>query len=450
MTDQILEVVGCPVNADGVAVLQAGGGGTSVVGNLPPSYFPVDATTGAIVVKFPEVAVSGDMLKSEYDPNNDGKIDINQLSGAEPTLTKGDLKGTAKQVIVNGGSNAADAIIGSDITLALPQNIATDSSPLFNAIKLDTTPSDVPSDIGTIYYNVEYRCPTAILPDGVELNIGQEETVQAIAGENINNGEVVYISTEDSADHPTVMKASNSIYDQAYRVLGMATHSALTGEHLVVTRTGLVHDVNTSSYTRGQLVYLGDTAGSITTTKPNTDKTTVRVGYVHVVNATTGEILVDTQAEMSSAGAYLDAQVRVASAAIPTSPTAFVWEAEVTDTINMYNQASGEITIPFTGQWAFTFSFNAVSAVATKSLYAAAQTWDGSAWVTSTYSTRQDAVRNGEARQVLFSSQNQFSAGTKLRFVVWGQTDLTIVTQTITTGYTVPAARLLITGVKTV
>ena len=49
MVDQILEVFGLPVNAAGAAVLQAAGGDTTVVGNLPPNYFPVDATTGYIV-----------------------------------------------------------------------------------------------------------------------------------------------------------------------------------------------------------------------------------------------------------------------------------------------------------------------------------------------------------------------------------------------------------------
>lgn len=50
------------------------------------------------------------------------------LDAKEPTLTKGDLTGTANQITVTGGTNA---VIGSGTSLSLPQDIATGSVPSF-------------------------------------------------------------------------------------------------------------------------------------------------------------------------------------------------------------------------------------------------------------------------------------------------------------------------------
>ena len=186
-------------------------------------------------------------------------------------------------------------------------------------------------------------------------------------------------------------------------------------------------------------------------TKPTPDKTVVRVGFVNLVSATEGEVLVLPMVETNSQGVYVDAQVRTASVDVPTSPTLFVWDTEVADTLGIYNPTTGVFTIPFSGDFNFIFMYNTATVGSAKQLYSAAQLWNGNAWVPLEYSTRQVSVAQGIKAQSTFVSTNPFQAGAQLRFVTWASaTGVTINTESPATGYTIPAARILLTGVKTI
>jgi len=76
--------------------------------------------------------------------------------------------------------------------------------------------------------------------------------------------------------------------------------------------------------------------------------------------------------------------------------------------------------------------------------------WNGSAWVKSEFSAVFDAVRDGEARQVVFSSPVNFAAGVQIRFPFWCESNVTIANgiPVNSTGFTVPASRLMITAVS--
>lgn len=313
---------------------------------------------------------------------------------------------------------------------------------------------DPQTEIGALYWDAEYK--TLALNTGVPgvtLQIGQENYILCLnnTGVTLNAGTVVYISGS-GGEHPNIAKAIASDYDQAHSTIGMLTNSPLDGEHCMVTVAGLVHSLDTSTAAVGTAVYLSaTTSGAFTTTKPTTANTTVRIGWVVKQHATDGEIFVSPQIEMSSAGYYLDAQTRTSSVAIPSTPTTFVWVTPVSDSFNSYNETTGVITTPFSGQYTFLFSYNCLTTGGIKQLYSAAQIWNGSAWVVSEYSTRQAAVRLDDKNQILFTSTNFFAAGTQIRFVTWGSAaGINITTDNILAGYTVPAARLLVTGVKTI
>lgn len=452
MADTTQEIMGIPVNEDGSIVVHPGGGSSTVVGVLPANFFPVNTVSGGLVLKLPEMAVQGDMLTSVWDADEDGKIDIAQLHGTEPTLTKGNLTGTTNQVTLVGG-NGVDAIIGSDIQLTLPQDIATDSSPTFNAVKFDSTPSSVPSEYGALFYDEQYKTlATNTGIPGAVLKLGQETHILCInnTGSQLFGGTVVYISGI-SGDHPTIAKAVNTDYTQSNRVIGMLTTNPQNGEHCMVTISGIVNNVNTSSYAPGTVLYLDSTAGNFTSTIPTPEKTKVRLGYVVQQDSTLGTILVEKQIELNSAGSALDAQSRIASAPVPTSPTVFIWGTEVVDSLGMYDPVTGEIVIPFTGNYTFLFLYNAITNGSAKQLYSAAQIWNGSAWISSEYSTRQLYIAQGVKNVATFVSANVFAAGTRLRFVTWASASgVTLETENILTGYTIPAARLMVTGTKTV
>jgi hypothetical protein len=147
----------------------------------------------------------------------------------------------------------------------------------------------------------------------------------------------------------------------------------------------------------------------------------------------------------------LDAQKRSATAiAIPVNTnTPFVWDQIIAEGgFQAYNTTTGTFTCPFTGNYTFTFRFNASVASSTRQMSAAAEIWNGSAWIKSEFSAVSDAVRSGEARQVVFVSTVRFPAGTQVRFPFWCESAVTItnITPVNSTGFTVPASRLMITG----
>jgi len=309
------------------------------------------------------------------------------------------------------------------------------------------------ADIGALYWDAEYKTLALnVGVPGVTLQLGQETHLLCInnTGAQLLAGTVVFIDGSNG-EHPTIAKAVNTNYAQSNSVMGILTSSPLQGEHCMVTVHGIVHEINTAAYAPGTMVYVSDTAGVWTATKPTTDKTSARIGYVVKQNATDGEVFVDKQIEMNSAGMAIDAQLRTASTELPTTPTVFVWPTEIVDTIGSYNNTTGVITLQFSGDFSFNFLYNSQTSGSAKQLYSAAQIWNGSTWVAAEFSTRQISVAQNIKTLATFVSTNPFAAGTQLRFVTWASAaGLNLVTESPSAGYTIPAARLMVTGVKTI
>ena len=140
MVDTVVEAVGWPINELGEIVASTGVGTANVIGCLSTDYVPIVAATQGLVIRLPPVVVGGDMSRSVYDPDDDGKIDIAQTTGVEPALTKGNIVGTTNRISVTGGTGT---VIGAGTTLTLPQDIHQEATPIFNGISFDTTPTPV-------------------------------------------------------------------------------------------------------------------------------------------------------------------------------------------------------------------------------------------------------------------------------------------------------------------
>lgn len=343
-------------------------------------------------------------------------------------------------------------LLNPDESQAVRDNLLCVAGPV---AKIDFVENPViPTTERTFYWDAEYK--TLALNTGVPgvtLQIGQEQYVLGTnsTGITLNAGEIVYISGS-GGEHPDVSKAISSNYDQAHSTIGMLTNSPLNGEHCMVTVAGLVHSLNTSTAVVGTAVYLSAiTAGAFTTTKPSTANTTVRIGWIVKQHATDGEIFVSPQIEMSSAGLSIDAQLRTTTTELPTTPTVFIWPTEIVDSLGSYDPTTGILTLGFSGNYNFNFLYNCQTSGSAKQLYSAAQVWNGSTWVISEFSTRQLSIAQGIKNLATFVSSNPFSAGTQLRFVTWASASgVNIVTESPYTGYTIPAARLMVTGVKTI
>jgi hypothetical protein len=131
----------------------------------------------------------------------------------------------------------------------------------------------------------------------VTLQVGQE-LVQRVfnnSGSAILNGMPVYL-TGAQGNRVTVAKASNTTEPLSSTTFGIATEDIADNSEGFVTTEGLVRDIDTSAFAEGALVYLGATAGSLTTTHPVAPAHAVMIGIVVRSHATVGSIYVKVDA----------------------------------------------------------------------------------------------------------------------------------------------------------
>ena len=129
---------------------------------------------------------------------------------------------------------------------------------------------------------------------GMTVNIGQEQIVRVrnITGSTLTDGQVVYINGA-AGNRPTVALAKADAEATSAGTIGVVTDAIANNADGYITVSGLVHGLNTASYTEGDAVYLSpSTAGAFTHTKPSAPNHMVLVGYVTRAHATQGTIFV--------------------------------------------------------------------------------------------------------------------------------------------------------------
>ena len=126
------------------------------------------------------------------------------------------------------------------------------------------------------------------------VHIGQDLQVKVInnTGSTIANGSPVYITgTSSGQTYPNVALARADVAATS-SVIGLTNGSIANGAIGYVTSQGGIDNVNTGSFTVGQVLYLSPySAGQLQNTIPPTG-ITVQVGVVSYVNSSTGKIYV--------------------------------------------------------------------------------------------------------------------------------------------------------------
>jgi hypothetical protein len=126
------------------------------------------------------------------------------------------------------------------------------------------------------------------------VHIGHDLQLRVInnTGSTIPNGSPVYItSTSSGQTYANVALAKADVAATA-SVIGLTDGAIANGAIGYVTSSGVIDNVNTGSYTVGQVLYLSPySAGQLMNTLPPTG-ITVQVGVVTFVNSSTGKIYV--------------------------------------------------------------------------------------------------------------------------------------------------------------
>jgi hypothetical protein len=152
-------------------------------------------------------------------------------------------------------------------------------------LQFDTTPVVGSYSEGKLYYDEVWHTLSAQIGRDVTLQIGQEELrrIYNDTGSQINNARAVYTNGVYTGAEPYVatvaLAQSNSI--STYWCLGLATQDIPNHEYGFITVRGHVNDIDTSSFSDGDVLYLSSTAaGELTTTIPDPPNYKVRVGRI--------------------------------------------------------------------------------------------------------------------------------------------------------------------------
>lgn len=168
---------------------------------------------------------------------------------------------------------------------------------LSDYLQLNTSPSSVPTSVGTMSWDSFYKTLQIVTGDGdTTLQVGQEQVtlIHNNTGSTLTDGQVVYV-TGSTGQLPTVALASNTTEATSSVTFGVVTESIANGADGFITTSGMVHGLNTLAYNEGDALYLGATAGTFTNVKPSAPNNLVLIGYMIKKAGGNGSIFVKIQ-----------------------------------------------------------------------------------------------------------------------------------------------------------
>lgn len=164
-----------------------------------------------------------------------------------------------------------------------------------NYIDFDTTPT-VTSAVGRLYWDEAQFSLAVGLTANVSSDIGQSLYARVTNAEatTITKGQVVY-AFGATGNRMSVKLASNAADATSAKTIGVAAENITAGGTGMIICQGQLSGLNLGTYTDGDSIYLGSTAGSITATKPYAPNHLVYVGTVERANAGNGILYVRIQ-----------------------------------------------------------------------------------------------------------------------------------------------------------
>ncbi len=244
-----------------------------------------------------KVPVAGDLEVAELAVNlADAKLYTKNASGTVIQLGGGsgggDVSGPASSTdnaIARFDSTTGKIIQNSTTTIDDNGNFAN-----VNAVSFDTTPATLPTATGSMYWDSGNQAPSVILNANTELQLGQENVALVYngTGSTIPKGSVVAVSGAQG-QRPSVVLADADSEPLSAATLGITAEAIANGTEGFVTTFGLIRGLNTSAFTAGAPIYLSQTAGAFTSTRPTAPAHTVFLGWVISINASSGELFVN-------------------------------------------------------------------------------------------------------------------------------------------------------------
>jgi len=167
------------------------------------------------------------------------------------------------------------------------------SSPDF--VQFDTG-ATVTNAAGRLYWDATQQTLTVGLNANIAADIGQTLYAYVTNDEavTITKGQPVYMYAAQG-DRVSVKLASNTSDTTSAKTLGICAENIAAGQAGMVLCQGVQDGLNLSAFSPGDTLYLGATAGTLTSTKPYAPNHLVYIGVVERANAGNGRLYVRVQ-----------------------------------------------------------------------------------------------------------------------------------------------------------
>lgn len=257
--------------------------------NMADKKIYINNGTSIVQVGAGVLSALGDVVLTS--PTNGQTLSYNGTNWVNGSGGAGDVTGAASSTdnaITRFDGTTGKVIQNSNVTLDDTGNIVS-----LNSIQFNTSPT-VPTATGAMYWDAGNGTPSVNIDADVTLQVGQEMLALAYngSGATITNGSVVAVSGAQG-QRPRVVLADADSEALSAPTLGIATEDIANGAEGFITTFGFVRGLDTSAFTAGAPIYLSQTAGQFTATRPSAPAHTVALGWVIKINASSGEVFVN-------------------------------------------------------------------------------------------------------------------------------------------------------------